>query len=80
MIYKLKLDLLKKVLPFVIDGDENKTIVHNIINGKRTAMSFQKAVLKADNITGEDVSGMVEAYEVEQAAKKEEASLYADEA
>ena len=80
MIYKLKLDLLKKVLPFVVDGDENKTIVHNIINGKRTAMSFQKAVLKADNITGEDVSGMVEAYEVEQAAKKEEASLYADEA
>lgn len=79
MIYKLKLDLLKKVLPFVIDGDENKTIVHNIINGKRTAMSFQKAVLKADHITGEDVSGMVEAYEVEQSAKKEEAALYAEE-
>ena len=78
MIYKLKLDLLKKVLPFVVDGDENKTIVHNIINGKRTAMSFQKAVLKADHITGENVSGMVEAYEEDQAAKKEEAETYAD--
>jgi hypothetical protein len=80
MIYKLKLDLLKKVLPFVIEGDENKTIVNNIINGRRTHMSFQKAVLKCDAITGDNVSGMVEAYEEVQASKKEEAAYYSDEA
>lgn len=80
MIYKLKLDLLKKVFPSVIENDEHLSVVHNIIHGKRTAMSFQKAVLKADFITGENVSGVVESYEEDQASKKEEAEIYADEA
>ena len=80
MIYKLKLDLLKKVLPSFINDADHAYIVSNILNGKRTAISFQKAVLKADIITGENVSGMVEEYEANQEAKKEEASIYADEA
>ena len=79
MITKLKLELLAKVLPHVITDENNASIVHNIINGKRTSMSFQKAVLQSDVITGENLSGMVEDYEASQEAKKSEAAYYSDE-
>ena len=79
MLTKLKLDLLAKVLPHVITDENNASIVHNIINGKRTSMSFQKAVLQSDIISGENISGMVEEYEAAQEAKKQEAAFYSDE-
>ena len=78
MIYKLKLDLLTKVIPSVIHDEQEQKLVMNILTGRRTNMGFQKACFKFDDITGQDISGMVEAYEDEQEAKKSEAEQYAE--
>lgn len=80
MIYKLKLDLVGKVFRSLIPDSQHQEIFDNILNGRRTSMAFQKAVLKCDHLTGEDISGIVENYEEEQNAKQAEAKLYAEDA
>jgi hypothetical protein len=78
MIYKLKLDLVGKVFRSLIPDAQHQEIFDNILNGRRTSMAFQKAVLKCDSLTGEDISGIVENYEEEQNTKNAESKLYAE--
>lgn len=78
MIYKLKLDILEKVLPSVVTDPDQQKAVMSILKGKRSQMGFQKACFKFDAITGEDISGIVEAYEDAEEAKKAEAAQFAE--
>ena len=70
MIYKLKLEILEKVIPSLITAPNEQKMVMTILTGRRSNMGFQKACFKFDAITGEDISGMVEAYEDSIEAKK----------
>lgn len=74
MIYKLKLDILEKVIPAYVTDKEACDVLMNIVTLHRTAMRFQKSLFKADIVTNEDISGIVEAYEIKMAEKKAAAS------
>ena len=78
MIYKLKLDILEKVIPSLITDPNEQKMAMTILTGRRSNMGFQKACFKFDAITGEDISGMVEAYEDSIEAKKAEAEEFAE--
>ena len=78
MIYKLKLEILEKVIPSLITDPNEQKMVMTILTGRRSNMGFQKACFKFDAITGEDISGMVEAYEDSIEAKKAEAEEFAE--
>tara|TARA_R110002020_G_scaffold68915_1_gene179748 strand:+ start:649 stop:885 length:237 start_codon:yes stop_codon:yes gene_type:complete len=78
MIYKLKLDLLEKIIPSIVTDPEHQKMVMNIVSGRRSHMSFQKACINFDIITGDDISGMVEEYEDAQESKREEAEQFSD--
>tara|TARA_R100001530_G_scaffold116825_1_gene83930 strand:+ start:360 stop:596 length:237 start_codon:yes stop_codon:yes gene_type:complete len=78
MIYKLKLDILAKIIPAYVTDEAARTILMNIVTLRRSHMRFQKSLFKADTYTGDDISGMVEAYEEELEAKKAEAAEFTD--
>lgn len=78
MIYKLRQDIMRKLVPHFVDDDGKRELLENILNCRKTDMGFVYSCIEATNLTGENIVEMVKDYDAEIKAKRDEAAQFTD--
>lgn len=76
MMYKVKLDVIEKMLPHYIQDEAILKIFMNIVTKRKGDTRFSSALFKADAHCGGGVAEIVENYEDDLDAKKAEAEKF----
>jgi hypothetical protein len=78
MIYKLRQDIMRKLVPHLVEDDTNRELLTNILNCRKSEMGFVHSCITASTITGEDITGLVMEYERNLKEKRQEAEQYGE--
>ena len=78
MIYKLRQDIMRKLVPHSVEDEGKRELLDNILNCRKTDMGFIYSCIEATNLTGEDIVDMVKTYDADAKAKRDEAQQFAE--
>jgi hypothetical protein len=69
---------MRKLVPHLVEDDTNRRLLENILNCRKSEMSFVHSCITASSITGEDITGLVMEYEQNIREKRQEAEKYGE--